>query len=313
MFSKKREDELAFYQDKGTKVEQRPNFFIRWTWRFFLIGIGICIGAAGGYLAANHWPLPSDQHTVLDVLSVMNQKLDLIWRQTSAGVQTSQSESSVTELPAIQLNGGSIKLRFKQIEGAYHYECSIEGGIDAISRLIAPNGKRVLLKATFADKDNFDLTDLTISGQDFITKEQGEGGGKDVALSDQGVWEDKVDPAKIKSWRVEVMDRDSTENKVGAAASPTPSAQVRSLAADITVHPITGRLLLPDSLQDIENKLAQATPTPSPQASPTVFQDPPDALPTPVHSPDTGEPKVKVGEPNMITPKTTPIQGKRSS
>jgi hypothetical protein len=312
MFFKKKENKTGFYQDEEKLMEYRPNFFLRWTGRIGLVGIG----AAGGYLAANHWPLSSER-SVLKALTVMDQKLDLIWNRTSAGsdgFQNANYHSSVVELPDIQFNGGSIKLRFKRIGDAYHYECSIEGATDAISRLIAPNGKSVLLKATFADKDNFDLTDLTLSGKDFSIKEQGDGNEKEVSLDNQGVWENKVDPDQIKKWRIDVLDRDSTETKVGAAPNPSPNEQVKDLAADITVHPITGELLLPERLKEIENRVAQATPSPSPQASSKPsFEGPPNAMPTPKGSPNFGEPNVKVEEPNFVTPKPTPAEKKRNS
>ena len=135
-------------------MEYRPKFFLRWTGRLVLIGVG----AAGGYLAANQWPSRSD-HSVLNVLNVMNQKLDLIWNR-GGGFQNTSYHSTVVQLPDIQFNGGSIRLQFKLIGDAYHYECAIQGATDAISRLIAPSGKSVLLKATFADKDG--RTRLTI-------------------------------------------------------------------------------------------------------------------------------------------------------
>jgi hypothetical protein len=293
-------------------MEYRPKFFLRWTGRAALIGVG----AAGGYLAANQWPLRSD-HSVLSVLTVMDQKLDLIWKRTSgsqAGFQNASYHSTAVQLPDIQFNGGSIRLQFKLIGDAYHYECTIQGATDAISRLIAPSGKSVLLKATFADKDNFDLTDLTLSGRDFTIKEEGEGNEKQVSLDSQGVWENKVEPDQIKKWRIDVLDRDSTTSKVGAAASPTPSAQVQELAADIQIHPITGELLLPGKLKDIENRLVDATPGPSPQASSKPsFEGPPTAMPTPNPSPNAGEPNVKVEEPTFVTPKPTPTEKKRNS
>ena len=293
-------------------MEKRFNSFVRWIGPILLIGIG----AVSGYLGANHWRVPTDQSQVLNTMALMNQKLDLIWRETSSVATASRnidSESVVTELPVIQLNGGSIKLRFKHISEKYHFECSIEGGIDAISRLIAPNGKNVLLKVTFADKDNFDVTDLTLSGQEFAIKEQGEG-GKEVALNKQGIWENRVDPATIKNWRVEVMDQDNTDTKFGVSPSPTPSTEVQNLAADITVHPTTGKLLLPGSLQELQDKIAQATPAPTPEASTPVFQGPPKALPTTASSPSgSAEPNVRVEEPNyLIMPqqKSPPIQKK---
>jgi len=294
-------------------MEQRFKFFTSRTGFIIMVGIGVVVGSLNAYF----WRLPPDQSKLMNTLAVMNQKLDLIWRETSSVANASRnvdSESVVTELPVIQLNGGSIKLRFKHIGEKYHYECSIEGGIDAISRLIAPNGKNVLLKATFADKDNFDVTDLTLSGQDFAIKEQGEG-GKDVALNKQGSWENKVDPATIKNWRVEVMDQDNTENKVGVSPSPTPSTQVQNLAADITIHPTTGQLLLPGSLQEIQDKLAQATPAPTPaapQVATPVFQDPPKAMPTPASSPNApAGPNVRVEEQNIIMPQPKPTQEKK--
>jgi hypothetical protein len=261
-----------------------------------LIGLGTL---SGFLLGANHVRPPvENQSQVLNTLEVVTQKLDQISSQTESIANASRNvgaESQVTELPAIQLNGGSIKLRFKQIGEKYHYECSIEGGIDAITRLIAPNGQNALLKATFLDKDNFDVTDLTLSGQDFAIKEQGEG-GKDLTLNEQGIWENKVDPTTIKNWRIEVMGEDNTENKVGVSPSPSPSAQVQNLAADITVHPTTGQLLLPESLQVMQDKLAQATPAPTPSSTTPVFQGPPKDLPapralpvsTPAPSPDQG-------------------------
>ena len=261
-------------------MEKRFNFFGRWT-TILLIGLG----AGSGFLVgANHGRPPvENQSQVLNTLGVLNQKLDQIWSQTESIANASRNvgaESPVTELPVIQLNGGSIKLRFKLIGEKYHYECSIEGGIDAITRLITPNGKNALLKATFLDKDNFDVTDLTLSGQDFAIKEQGEG-GKDLALNEQGIWENKVDPTTIKNWRIEVMGQDNTENKVGVSPSPSPSAQVQNLAADITIHPTTGQLLLPESLQAVQDKIAQATPAPTASPSTPVFQDPPRELPAP--------------------------------
>ena len=259
-------------------MEKRFNFFGRCT-TILLIGLGTL---SGFLLGANHVRPPvENQSQVLNTLGVLNQKLDQISSQTESIANASRNagaESPVTELPAIQLNGGSIKLRFKLIGEKYHYECSIEGGIDAITRLIAPNGQNALLRATFLDKDNFDVTDLTLSGQDFAIKEQGEG-GKDLALNEQGIWENKVDPTTIKNWRIEVMGQDNTENKIGGSPSPSPNAQVQNLAADITVHPATGQLLLPESLQVMQDKLAQATPAPIPSPTTPVFQDPPRALP----------------------------------
>jgi (2Fe-2S) ferredoxin len=305
MFSKKKEDETG--PDGNPAINAtKPRFFVRWTGRLFLIGIG----AVGGCLAANHWR-STPERDVLSVLTVMDQKLDLIWRRTSAGTQSAQNtgyDGAVMELPAIPVNGGSINLRFKRVGDAYHYECSIEGTTDAISRLIAPNGKSVLLKATFADKDNFDLTDLTLSGHDFVIKEEGD--GPNVALYKQGVWENNVDPDQIKNWRIEVLDRETTETKVGAVQSPTPNGQVQDLAADITVHPITGKLILPESLQEIQNRLAQATPTPSPQPPRPTFQDPPSAMPAPAGS---VEPNVKVEEPRVTAPKPTPAETPKNS
>jgi hypothetical protein len=274
---------------------KRFNFFGRFT-NILLIGLGTL---SGFLLGANHVRPPvENQSQVLNTLGLLNQKLDQISSQTESIANASRSvaaESQVTELPAIQLNGGSIKLRFKLIGEKYHYECSIEGGIDAITRLIAPNGQNALLKATFLDKDNFDVTDLTLSGQDFAIKEQGEG-GKDLALNEQGVWENKVDPTTIKNWRIEVMGQDNTDNKIGGSPSPSPSAQVQNLAADITVHPTTGQLLLPESLQGLQDRIAQATPAPTPSPTTPVFQGPPKDLPapralpvsTPAPSPDQG-------------------------
>jgi hypothetical protein len=292
-------------------MEQRFKFFTGRTGFIVMVGIGVVVGSLNAYF----WRLPPDESKLINTLAVMNQKLDLIWKETSSVATASRnvdSESAVTELPVIQLNGGSIKLRFKHIGDSYHYECSIEGGIDAISRLIAPNGKTVLLKATFADKDNFDVTDLTLSGLEFAIKEQGEG-GKDVALNKQGIWENKIDPATIKNWRVEVMDQDNTDTKVGVSPSQTPSTEVQNLAADITVHPTTGKLLLPGSLQDIQDKIAQATPAPTPQSPTPVFQGPPRALPTTPSSPALAEPNVRVEEPNLIMPQQKTIQEKKSN
>jgi len=123
-------------------MEQRFKFFTSRTGFIIMVGIGVVVGSLNAYF----WRLPPDQSKLMNTLAVMNQKLDLIWRETSSVANASRnvdSESVVTELPVIQLNGGSIKLRFKHIGEKYHYECSIEGGIDAISRLIAPNGKNV--------------------------------------------------------------------------------------------------------------------------------------------------------------------------
>src|SRR5208337_1771760 len=110
-------------------MEKQFNFFDRWT-TILLIGFGTL---SGFLLGANHVRPPVEkQSELLNTLGVLNQKLDQISSQTESIANASRNisaESPVTELPVIQLNGGSIKLRFKLIGEKYHYECSIEGGI----------------------------------------------------------------------------------------------------------------------------------------------------------------------------------------
>jgi hypothetical protein len=215
---------------------------------------------------------------VLSTLALMDKKLDLIWTQDSTIAQASQGsgEGAVRELPPLSLNGGSVKFRFKRIGERYHYEVSLEGSVDAISRLVAPQGKNALLKVTFVDQDHFDLADLTLSGQQFAIQ-QSEG-RKGVRLDKQGEWEGKVDLAAIKDWRLEVLE-DSADENLGALPAPRPSAQAQDLAADVTVHPATGKLLLPESLQNLQNTIAQATPSPTPAGATPTFHDPPTSLP----------------------------------
>lgn len=248
----------------------------RWTGHLLLLGAGL--GAGYWWGTTVHHPLANAQGPVLSALAQMDKKLDLIWAQGSTLVQASQGpgQGALLELPPIPLNGGVVKFRFKRIDDRYHYEASLEGGVEAISRLVAPQGKSSLLKATFVDADRFDLTDLTLPGGQFLIQQPD--GGKGVALTKQGLWESPVDPATIKGWRLEVLEG-SVE--ATAAASPSPSAQVQQLAADITVQP-TGRWVLPESLQNVQQS---ATPTP-PAATP-VFQ-PPAAMPTPTPAPNGG-------------------------
>jgi hypothetical protein len=213
----------------------------------------------------------------------MDKKIDLLWSQGSSTLQAVQGpgENAALELPALAVDGGSVRFRFKKIGDRYHYEVSLEGGIDAISRLVVPQGKSSLLKATFVDADRFDLTDLTLPGGQFLIQQPGDG-GKGVALNQQGLWESKVDPVKIKGWRLEVLEGSREET---AAASPSPNAQVQQLAADITVQPATGRWVLPESLQNVPEPVAPAvTPAPSSTGPPPTFQ-PPASMPTPTLKP----------------------------
>jgi hypothetical protein len=238
--------------------------------------------------------LPANAESpVLNALALMDKKLDLIWAQGSAAAQAAQgAEGAVLELPPISLKGGSVKFRFKRIGERYHYEVFLEGGIDALSRLVAPQGKNALLKATFVDQDHFDLTDLTFSGQQFAIQ-QGEA-GKGIALNLQGVWESKVDPATIKAWRLETLEREGLEENLSASPTPTPTAQVQALATEITIHPATGKWVLPEGLQNPSGSLAQTTPAPSPAA--LAFHEPPTTMP--VYRPGAAEsPK-----PNGILP-----------
>jgi hypothetical protein len=288
MFSNQQKEGLESLLATGGRNGRREAG--RWVARACLVGLG----ALGGYAGAHWGQMPGNAESqVLNALVLMDKKLDLIWAQGSAAAQaTPGAEGAVLELPPISLKGGSVKLRFKRIGERYHYEVFLEGGIDAISRLVAPQGKNALLKATFVDQDHFDLADLTFSGQQFAIQ-QGEA-GKGIALNLQGVWESKVDPATIKAWRLETLEREGVEENLGASPAPTPTAQVQALATEITIQPATGKWVLPEGLQNPSGSLAQTAPAPSP-AAPT-FHEPPATMP--VYRPDAAEsPK-----PNGISP-----------